>query len=133
MNDVIQKLSSFVENQFGKIDESELGQEKKSTKVQNTKDQNMSFSKPHSKFSESSKIDAHSDIHKAMDDVYSEVKKIANASFDFPPLENKQNKESTVVQTARVEQRKGNKLVNHEIELKKKKEEYSRNNMIYRP
>lgn len=82
------------------------------------------------KLDESGKEANQSEIHKAMADLYSDVDKIANKSFDLASSHKTGSaKPQAVVQKGTFERKSGNNTVSHDIELHKKKEEFSRNNI----
>ena len=79
MNDVIEKLTNFVEYQY--TDKPKILESKFNINVStgNEGGNNMSWS-------EITKVPNNTEIHHALNEVLTEVDKIANQPFEFPPL-----------------------------------------------
>lgn len=126
MNDVIEKLSNFVENQYKEPREAPG---RLVAINEGTVQAKADFS-----WSEGNKVPNNTEIHNAMTELLPEVDKIANESFEFPPLHD--DKESS----SGSEEANDNKVTNdlyktqyYNIELKNQPENASRNNAIHRP
>ena len=80
MNDVIEKLTSFVESQY--VDKAKPSESKFNINIKTSNDTGNNLS-----WSEVNKVPNNTEIHNALNEVFPEVDKIANQPFEFPPLE----------------------------------------------
>lgn len=128
MSELIEKLSSYVESQYGEEKNFKAIFEQKGIINQITEENEDGV--------DSNKMNVHNEIHNLMDELHSNDDKIINNTYDVHSSSKnslKEAKDSEIIEKCQLEHKNGNKTVNHELELKKVKQEYSRNNMIYRP
>jgi len=123
MEELIQRLSTYVDDQDDVKSKSEIQDKPNSLNA-----------KSDAQYNPSSRVAGQSELHKAIDDVYSEVNKIANCSFEIPSSNNKKEQVPlNIVKDASSKNGTIRSMINHTLDIKKKKQEFSRNNMIYRP
>jgi hypothetical protein len=128
MNELIQKLSSYVESQYGEDKNIQYTPPSDEVNQQDTEErqERILYNKAinHN----------HNQIHNSIVDLYNNVDKNTNRSavvLNSGKVSREQLRNYGTAHNSRLKQN-GNKTVSHNIELKKNKEEYSRNDMIYR-
>lgn len=128
MNELIEKLSSYVESQYG--------EEKHIKAIFEQKGIIKQISEESKEEIDSNKMNVKSEINSSMNELHISDDKIISKSSDIlnsNKNSQKESKDNGIIDKYQLNHKNGNKTVNHELELKKVKQEYSRNNMIYRP
>jgi hypothetical protein len=126
MNELIQKLSSYVESQYGEDKNIEYIPSSDEVNQQDTEERQDRILY--------NKAINQNQIHSSIVDLYNNVDKNTNRSAVVLNSGKESREQLRNYGTAHNSQlgKNGNKTVSHNIELKKNKEEYSRNDMIYR-